>query len=341
MDIVSFCKDLCESLGTNYTYQIETAFQSMYKQMFIADALILYADAPFIIVEAKKSTSNIAYRTISDIQEYLRIPWSILYQEDYDAIYLRPLYGDFENYGDIKETAQIILNNEADQVPPLCDFDYYNEISNIIRKHLKNLPQSKQVEVFVSQLKPSDIQVSESYISFNPDIETRFFESLLGKISQIVISRYTSKNTLYQILNTGTYGMCSINCMNDSSEVDYADSYINVTRLSMNELIKEGNEIFITSACDVNKSDNLLMWRLYAQNAEGICMNLGINPKGLSDRNFYLYPISYGTSDSEHVELDIIRDILNWGSGVIPWQSYPKMTDKRYMKNGRSDTPCS
>ena len=31
----------------------------------------------------------------------------------------------------------------------------------------------------------------------------------------------------------------------------------------------------------------------------------------------------------------------NRGSGVIPWQSYPKMTDKRYMKNGRSDTPCS
>ena len=30
-----------------------------------------------------------------------------------------------------------------------------------------------------------------------------------------------------------------------------------------------------------------------------------------------------------------------WGSGVIPWQSYPKMIDKRYMKNGRSDTPCS
>ena len=32
---------------------------------------------------------------------------------------------------------------------------------------------------------------------------------------------------------------------------------------------------------------------------------------------------------------------LFWGSGVIPWQSYPKMIDKRYMKNGRSDTPCS
>ena len=32
---------------------------------------------------------------------------------------------------------------------------------------------------------------------------------------------------------------------------------------------------------------------------------------------------------------------IRGGSGVIPWQSYPKMIDKRYMKNGRSDTPCS
>ena len=35
------------------------------------------------------------------------------------------------------------------------------------------------------------------------------------------------------------------------------------------------------------------------------------------------------------------EDKVTWGSGVIPWQSYPKMIDKRYMKNGRSDTPCS
>lgn len=240
MDLVSFCKDLCGCLGVDYTFQIQAAFQSMHKQMFIADALILNADAPFIIIETKKSFSDIVYRAMSDIQEYLRIPWSILYQEDYDSIYLRPIDGDFENYGDLTETAHIILNNEADRVSPLCNSDYFNEIDNIIRKPLKKLSQSTQVEKFLSQLKPNDIQVPERNISFNPDVETRFFESLLGKISQIVISRYTSKNTLYQILDNGTFGMCSINCMNDSSEVDYADSYINISRLSINELIKEG-----------------------------------------------------------------------------------------------------
>ena len=37
----------------------------------------------------------------------------------------------------------------------------------------------------------------------------------------------------------------------------------------------------------------------------------------------------------------LLKYVTNGGSGVIPWQSYPKMIDKRYMKNGRSDTPCS
>ena len=42
-------------------------------------------------------------------------------------------------------------------------------------------------------------------------------------------------------------------------------------------------------------------------------------------------------------DYSIITWVEGWnrGSGVIPWQSYPKMIDKRYMKNGRSDTPCS
>ena len=37
----------------------------------------------------------------------------------------------------------------------------------------------------------------------------------------------------------------------------------------------------------------------------------------------------------------VFHDKIYRCSGVIPWQSYPKMIDKRYMKNGRSDTPCS
>ena len=39
--------------------------------------------------------------------------------------------------------------------------------------------------------------------------------------------------------------------------------------------------------------------------------------------------------------VNIELNAVSGGSGVIPWQSYPKMIDKRYMKNGRSDTPCS
>lgn len=77
---------------------------------------------------------------------------------------MRPLNGDFENYGDLTETAHIILNDEADRVSLLCNSDYFNEIDNIIRKHLKKLSQSTQVEKFLSQLKPSDIQVSERNI---------------------------------------------------------------------------------------------------------------------------------------------------------------------------------
>ena len=49
--------------------------------------------------------------------------------------------------------------------------------------------------------------------------------------------------------------------------------------------------------------------------------------------------ITLTNADEDFLEDTFIQKLR--GSGVIPWQSYPKMIDKRYMKNGRSDTPCS
>ena len=60
----------------------------------------------------------------------------------------------------------------------------------------------------------------------------------------------------------------------------------------------------------------------------------GILPQCFGRFYFIAIDINYITYSLEGIE-------RYWGSGVIPWQSYPKMIDKRYMKNGRSDTPCS
>ena len=77
---------------------------------------------------------------------------------------------------------------------------------------------------------------------------------------------------------------------------------------------------------------------LYGANIDGLddnvhyLCNSGIEIDGLK---FYGIPMFMGDCITE-------RQSRNYGgSGVIPWQSYPKMIDKRYMKNGRSDTPCS
>ena len=53
------------------------------------------------------------------------------------------------------------------------------------------------------------------------------------------------------------------------------------------------------------------------------------------------WSVGYVTSLIESKQWKSKEEWECWGSGVIPWQSYPKMIDKRYMKNGRSDTPCS
>ena len=62
-------------------------------------------------------------------------------------------------------------------------------------------------------------------------------------------------------------------------------------------------------------------------------------PHAIAVERIRLIPVMTPGANLGRVLVIIFR--IFGGSGVIPWQSYPKMIDKRYMKNGRSDTPCS
>ena len=76
--------------------------------------------------------------------------------------------------------------------------------------------------------------------------------------------------------------------MNDISEIDYADKYINIDTIILDETVKESNNIFILSCCDESMSDDLMMWRLYTQNAEGVNLKYHIYKRLIDYDYFYL-----------------------------------------------------
>jgi hypothetical protein len=87
-----------------------------------------------------------------------------------------------------------------------------------------------------------------------------------------------------------------------------------------------------------DKSDDLTMWRLYGDDAKGVCLNYEIKEKQRGRKlkgDFYISCISYGESDKVHRELDFIckvglMNINHWQFQFNRWHIW-----KHFFKSFR------
>ena len=141
-----------------------------------------------------------------------------------------------------------------------------------------------------------------------PSAEDAFFSHLLNGRIPTNLCRFTTRHNLFLLLKEGKQNMCSIVCMNDKSEETYADKKIGVGD-SWEKLHLENNNCFILSMMPQEKSDDLTMWRLYGDDAKGVCLNYVIKKKQRGRKlngDFYISCISYGESAKMHRELDFL-----------------------------------
>ena len=111
-------------------------------------------------------------------------------------------------------------------------------------------------------------------------------------------------NSIFRTCNEKAQSMCCIICMNDKSETDYATQKLNLTIQNDSEEI---NGCYIMSCCDIESKNNFTMWRLYADDAKGVCIEY--KKEDLS-QNFFLAPICYARNEQqEHPELEFIKKL--------------------------------
>lgn len=152
-------------------------------------------------------------------------------------------------------------------------------------------------------------------IHFTTKFENEFFRALLKAYAVDEVCRYTTLDTLNRIFTDKKQSCCSIVCMNDKSECYYADHYVfgkESLPLSVlsDESVRELNSHFITSCTNISHSDNLSMWRMYADNARGVCLVFQQDEDVMKD-GFVLAPVSYGREDGSHPELEIVKEVMN------------------------------
>ena len=148
---------------------------------------------------------------------------------------------------------------------------------------------------------------SECYL-LNEDAERRLLGGLMpvkaGNIDEI--AKYTTFEGLVAILESGKIRMNSIVSMNDKSETNFLEDYIRSYKEDYEQDYDKylfADKEFITSF--TTRIDDLDMWRLYGDNARGVCMVFERNTK----KDDELYEIKY--LDPEKEDLKKVYELMN------------------------------
>lgn len=142
--------------------------------------------------------------------------------------------------------------------------------------------------------------------------ENKFFNKLLGEFKEKEICRYTSLSTIFSMLNNISFRMSGIVGMNDRSEVNYVDTYLNGIE---KPLIKEHhntisaiNNRYITSCTTITKKDDLTLWRLYSDDGKGVCLIFDVRSSNLN-KHVLLQKVRYADEKGNHRELNFLKQI--------------------------------
>lgn len=329
MDNRQITKDIEEKIISwqkkDYTFRREVVIPSANRQ-YQADILMYKGDELEAVFEIKNKMTD---RSIGDTQMQLmqlalsiNAPYAVMC--DGEDAYLFDVYG-YADKGYIPDRitldeAMTVLTSLDEKEVPISKY-YAEKVQDAFKEAFKKSGISNKVQGFffqgisVKTILSNATETALHSILFSAEFENEFFRALLKAYAVDEVCRYTTLETLNRIFTDKKQSCCSIVCMNDKSECYYADHYVYakdslpLSALS-DESVRELNSHFITSCTNITHADNLSMWRMYADNARGVCLVFQKDEDVMKD-GFVLAPVSYGREDGSHPELEIVKALMN------------------------------
>jgi hypothetical protein len=204
----------------------------------------------------------------------------------------------------------------------------------------------KQQDIILSICDNLNFDESQGFFSFSTiENEKSFFLLLMGELEMDkAVYRYTSLDTLFVMLNKGTYRLNGIVGMNDKSEIDYFDKECPIDNSGSS--VRQLNETYLSSCSSLK--DDLTMWRLYGDDAKGVCLEFEMTPQEKRYNNFILAPVNYAKRRGEHTALKMIKalseanvrfaELSKWKHFFKPYDySVEKEIRLMFLDNGRYD----
>jgi hypothetical protein len=204
------------------------------------------------------------------------------------------------------------------------DYELKKLLANVIlnRANELDITDIKHKQNFISFLQKNKLEEkihfdskSNSFVFFDNNknldsFENQLFNNLLGEFKETRICRYTSLKSLFTSLNNTSYRMNGLVGMNDKTEVNYVDNYLNDYPIQFHKLhhnrISAINKRFISSCSLMEMADKLTMWRLYGDDCKGICQLFKINKLTLNNHTL-LQKVSYAKENNIHPLLEFLK----------------------------------
>lgn len=314
-------QEITEKAKVDFTYEMPISLGRKYD----ADILIYHEDAHIALVEVKRpltpdniSRAEINLKNLALSQGYL---YAIITDDKQFRLWEAKdgLEGTFrdaslEDIIDVIKSIKTLIDDEENKKPHADDF--CKEVQRLADECLADdNDRIGRIKTFVADCKDIDFEVKDGRLRFS-DIkkENEFFEQLIETFNGDTIYRYTSLNSLFLTLQSGSQGMCCLVGMNDKSEVYYADRYLNRESGKTAYDRNKENNYFILSCVEDKPDEDLMMWRLYGDNTKGV--RIKYTPKDMPD-GFRFAKIFYGSDIKKHPGLDFIREIQELKFGAI------------------------
>lgn len=284
------------------------------EDMITVDAIVSFHDMLIAVIECVDNYDNLAYvkRDISKIMRRAQIQLGIVITAS-GTYFLRKATRE--------RSFRVNIESIADEIQSVCDSIKVNLDPSETKGALLALYDTAPRFENKITIRPlfeeacNNLVMSRGRISLQERDEILIMQMILGGSfpEGLHVCRYTSLDGLFKMLDSGKHAMCSPISMNDRNECDYADSYMpwHVKRLRGEVEIEADNSYFLLSCSDIQEMDVLTMWRLYGENAKGVCLEYEVDYERIDNDKYFLGRVNYGQKglkrgQPNHPELSFI-----------------------------------
>ena len=284
-------------------YQYPDSFKS-------ADIMVLYNKEPYASIEVKTNLRHTRVQELGKQQlEYgrdrLLMRFGVLTDGSYSILY------DWWKDGSEQEIKNKTLKQIIDYIYDERDktiIQVYSENTNKPDKEKYDINTYKEIfckifnEIFPEKkILITDVEIENGKtIKLKEDVENDLFDKLFPLLEENEVCRFTSLSAVFASIENNSYRMVATDGMNDTEDGTFLWKKLYGDKAKDKLLPLKKETIFILSCSPTKSISDLTMWRLYADDTRGVCLEFDVKTID-ANKGFFLRKVSYEEDNSNNI----------------------------------------